>query len=106
MWHVVIWKRRGELTNNKTECKNSKECAPAKHHFDECVERVTAAQDNGGTTEDCVEECESFSLSTRPLLKLFSIVLFDPFELQRSGWSEPYWEMKLLMVDGMANRCF
>ena len=59
MWHMVIWKRREELTNIKTECKNSKECAPAKHHFDECVERVTAAQDNGGTTEDCVEECES-----------------------------------------------
>ncbi|KAL1842912.1 hypothetical protein VTJ49DRAFT_3700 [Mycothermus thermophilus] len=38
------------------ECKNSKECAPAKHHFDECVERVTNAQENGGTKEDCVEE--------------------------------------------------
>nr|AFP27264.1 ubiquionol cytochrome C reductase hinge protein [Epichloe glyceriae] len=22
------------------ECKNSAQCAPAKHHFDECVERV------------------------------------------------------------------
>ncbi|ROW13462.1 hypothetical protein VPNG_04446 [Cytospora leucostoma] len=38
------------------ECKNSKQCAPAKHHYDECVERVTAAQDNGGAKEDCVEE--------------------------------------------------
>ncbi|KAK4665946.1 Cytochrome b-c1 complex subunit 6, mitochondrial [Podospora pseudopauciseta] len=40
-----------------TECRNSKECAPAKHHFDECVERVTAAQsEEGGAKEDCVEE--------------------------------------------------
>ncbi|KAL2266207.1 hypothetical protein VTJ83DRAFT_5559 [Remersonia thermophila] len=38
------------------ECKNSKECAPAKHHYDECVERVTNAEANGGTKEDCVEE--------------------------------------------------
>ncbi|KAI9858156.1 MAG: ubiquinol--cytochrome-c reductase subunit 6 [Trichoglossum hirsutum] len=42
------------------ECANSKQCAPYKHHFDECVERVTEAQehagDNKGPHEDCVEE--------------------------------------------------
>ncbi|KAK3905197.1 ubiquinol-cytochrome C reductase hinge protein-domain-containing protein [Staphylotrichum tortipilum] len=39
------------------ECRNSKQCAPAKHHFDECVERVTAAQGTEeGAKEDCVEE--------------------------------------------------
>ncbi|KAK4241765.1 ubiquinol-cytochrome C reductase hinge protein-domain-containing protein [Achaetomium macrosporum] len=39
------------------ECRNSKQCAPAKHHFDECVERVTNAQaTEGGAKEDCVEE--------------------------------------------------
>ncbi|KAJ2983147.1 hypothetical protein NUW58_g6299 [Xylaria curta] len=39
------------------ECKNSKQCAPAKHHFDECVERVTnASDDNDEEKEDCVEE--------------------------------------------------
>ncbi|KAH8896992.1 Non-heme 11 kDa protein of cytochrome bc1 complex [Thozetella sp. PMI_491] len=38
------------------ECRNSKQCAPAKHHFDECVERVTSAEDDGGAKEDCVEE--------------------------------------------------
>ncbi|KAJ3554624.1 hypothetical protein NPX13_g10566 [Xylaria arbuscula] len=38
------------------ECKNSKQCAPAKHHFDECVERVTNASDDDGESEDCVEE--------------------------------------------------
>ncbi|KAI0816131.1 ubiquinol-cytochrome C reductase hinge protein-domain-containing protein [Xylaria sp. FL0064] len=37
------------------ECKNSKQCAPAKHHFDECVERVTKASDDD-EGEDCVEE--------------------------------------------------
>ncbi|KAK4219917.1 ubiquinol-cytochrome C reductase hinge protein-domain-containing protein [Rhypophila decipiens] len=37
------------------ECRNSKQCAPAKHHYDECVERVTGASE-GGAKEDCVEE--------------------------------------------------
>lgn len=41
------------------ECKNSKQCHPAKHHYDECVERVTAQIDNDGKAkEDCVEECK------------------------------------------------
>ncbi|KIH92347.1 ubiquinol-cytochrome c reductase subunit 6 [Sporothrix brasiliensis 5110] len=35
------------------DCRNSKECAPAKHHFEECVERV-----ENGSKEDCVEECK------------------------------------------------
>lgn len=46
------------LTEAFTECKESAACAPAKHHFDECVERVTAAIDaDGKANEDCVEEC-------------------------------------------------
>ena len=43
------------------ECANSAHCAPAKHHYDECVERVTQQQedeDYKGPKEDCVEECE------------------------------------------------
>ncbi|KAJ4390236.1 ubiquinol--cytochrome-c reductase subunit 6 [Neurospora sp. IMI 360204] len=36
------------------ECRNSKECAPAKHHYDECAARVTGA--GADTKEDCVEE--------------------------------------------------
>ena len=46
-----------------TECKESKACAPFKHHFDECVERVTSAEEgeNKGPHEDCVEECKYFS---------------------------------------------
>lgn len=43
------------------ECKNSKVCAPAKHHFDECVERVTNASGEGEAGEDCVEECKGSS---------------------------------------------
>ncbi|KAG6034141.1 hypothetical protein E4U41_006661, partial [Claviceps citrina] len=39
------------------ECKNSAQCAPAKHHFDECVERVHQQQSEGEAKEDCVEEC-------------------------------------------------
>ncbi|KAF2116232.1 ribonuclease E inhibitor RraA/Dimethylmenaquinone methyltransferase [Lophiotrema nucula] len=39
------------------ECETSKQCAPAKHHYDECVERVTSQIDNDGKAkEDCVEE--------------------------------------------------
>ncbi|EGO54678.1 hypothetical protein NEUTE1DRAFT_96196 [Neurospora tetrasperma FGSC 2508] len=36
------------------ECRNSKECAPAKHHYDECAARVTGA--GADNNEDCVEE--------------------------------------------------
>jgi len=39
----------------------SAQCAGYKHHFDECVERVTHQQehpdDHKGPKEDCVEEC-------------------------------------------------
>jgi len=43
--------------NQRTECKNSSQCAPAKHHFDECVERVQQQESEGEAKEDCVEEC-------------------------------------------------
>ncbi|KAF7558544.1 hypothetical protein G7046_g5606 [Stylonectria norvegica] len=39
-----------------TNCKNSAQCAPAKHHFDECVARVEQQESEGGAKEDCVEE--------------------------------------------------
>ncbi|CAM1506399.1 Fc.00g060400.m01.CDS01 [Cosmosporella sp. VM-42] len=38
------------------DCKNSAQCAPAKHHFEECVERVNQQESEGGAKEDCVEE--------------------------------------------------
>lgn len=53
-----------------TECKESKQCAPAKHHYDECVERVTSQESDGGAKEDCVEECKSSSVHI--------IQLFEP----------------------------
>jgi ubiquinol-cytochrome c reductase subunit 6 len=43
------------------DCANSAKCAPYKHHYDECVERVTRQEEEGddfkGVKEDCVEEC-------------------------------------------------
>lgn len=48
---------KGQQTDTTTECIESNECSGVKHHYDECAERVTAAQDSGeGTSEDCVEE--------------------------------------------------
>ena len=39
------------------------QCAPLKHHYDECAERVQQQeQEHGKAHEDCVEECKSFSL--------------------------------------------
>ncbi|KAK4946120.1 Cytochrome b-c1 complex subunit 6, mitochondrial [Elasticomyces elasticus] len=41
----------------EAECENSKQCAPLKHHYDECVERVMHQQsEHGKAHEDCVEE--------------------------------------------------
>lgn len=43
-------------------------CSAQKHHYDECVARVTAAQETEeGTKEDCVEECKFYSLLERQL---------------------------------------
>lgn len=48
--------------NTFTDCAKTAACRPAKHHYDECVERVTAAAeaqpDHKGPKEDCVEECK------------------------------------------------
>ncbi|KAF2853322.1 ubiquinol-cytochrome c reductase complex 17 kd protein-like protein [Plenodomus tracheiphilus IPT5] len=39
------------------ECAESKECHAPKHHYDECVERVTGQiEKDGKASEDCVEE--------------------------------------------------
>lgn len=50
----------GQLANVcVTECMKTQQCAPAKHHYDECAERVTHQQEtNGKAEEDCVEECK------------------------------------------------
>ena len=52
-----------------TECSRSAACSGYKHHYQECVERVTAQHENPehkGPKEDCVEECER---SSTPILK-------------------------------------
>lgn len=38
----------------------TQQCAPLKHHYDECAERVTKQQEenDGKAEEDCVEECK------------------------------------------------
>lgn len=39
------------------ECAESKQCHAPKHHYDECVERVTGQiEKDGKASEDCVEE--------------------------------------------------
>lgn len=39
------------------ECIASKECSPAKHHYDVCAERVTGQiESDSKAKEDCVEE--------------------------------------------------
>ncbi|MCJ1354232.1 MAG: hypothetical protein MMC33_004219 [Icmadophila ericetorum] len=52
----------------EADCARSAQCAPAKHHFDDCVERVTAQHENPnhkGHKEDCVEECTYHRASPR-----------------------------------------
>ena len=47
-----------QILTKFTECMKSQQCAPLKHHYDECAERVTQQQEeNGKADEDCVEEC-------------------------------------------------
>lgn len=71
------------------ECANSSQCAPMKHHFDECVERVTRQQedpDAKGPKEDCVEECKEIpfllSLSIVSLTWILIHSLLSVFHLQ------------------------
>lgn len=54
------------LTINFTECARSAQCIGYKHHYQECVERVTAQHEDEsykGPKEDCVEECKQKSAS-------------------------------------------
>ncbi|OXV10284.1 hypothetical protein Egran_01954 [Elaphomyces granulatus] len=64
------------------ECRDSSQCAPAKHHFEECVERVTRQQEAADTKapkEDCVEECESQST------RYYSVNTLDKAENRTKG---------------------
>jgi hypothetical protein len=58
--HIRLVEQRfvDRADSNLTECAESKECHAPKHHYDECVERVTGQIENDGkASEDCVEEC-------------------------------------------------
>ena len=53
-----------------TDCARSSQCAPVKHHYDACAERVTRQQedpDHKGPKEDCVEECKLYGDRWRTL---------------------------------------
>lgn len=66
------------------ECARTAQCAPLKHHFDECAERVAAQQENPdhkGPKEDCVEECEFF------LVWLLGLFIFTIPPQLRPGFS-------------------
>lgn len=57
-----------DRSDKTTECAKSAECAPHKHHYDDCVERVTKQQEeNGKADEDCVEECEYCAVPSEQL---------------------------------------
>lgn len=56
------WFCRNWVLMSSLECANSKQCAPYKHHYDECAERVAKQveeSEDGKAKEDCVEECMS-----------------------------------------------
>lgn len=58
-WHLP---QRVRHANDglSTECMNTPGCAPYKHHYEECAERVTKQiEEDGKASEDCVEECKS-----------------------------------------------
>jgi hypothetical protein len=71
--HLYLVTRHAEqqtrADTSATECAESKECHPAKHHYDECAARVTGQIENDGkASEDCVEECKSRGMTTHEWL--------------------------------------
>jgi hypothetical protein len=60
-------------TDTTLECKESAQCHTVKHHYDECVERVTGAAEHSSdkkhADEDCVEECKYLKPNNRQLLR-------------------------------------
>ena len=81
------------------ECKESKGCAPVKHHFDECVERVTGASHDGPAdkkhpNEDCVEECEFVLEIVNPCIVM--LIMFKSFTLPIAQANAPHQRYGLL----------
>lgn len=79
------------------ECARTTQCAPLKHHFDECAERVTEQQENPdhkGPKEDCVEECKSQPLSLSH--GSFDHSFFQVYRFVTRGHKEPKLQFFLL----------
>ncbi|KLJ11022.1 ubiquinol-cytochrome c reductase subunit 6 [Blastomyces silverae] len=89
------------------ECANSAKCAPAKHHFEECVERVTRNSEDPdfkGPHEDCVEECKfKFSYhvflgilpaGSRILLRHIHTNIYHMIRIQNVLLSSPIFKIK------------
>lgn len=58
-YHSIVRNRSDEF--DFAECARSAQCIGYKHHYQECVERVTAQHEDEsykGPKEDCVEECK------------------------------------------------
>lgn len=64
-----------------TECARSAQCIGYKHHYQECVERVTAQHEDEsykGPKEDCVEECKRpLILSNAPVLTTLQFSIYN-----------------------------
>lgn len=64
-----------------TECARSAQCIGYKHHYQECVERVTAQHEDEsykGPKEDCVEECKRPPiLSDAPVLTTLQFSIYN-----------------------------
>lgn len=53
----------------------TQQCAPLKHHYDECAERVQQQEEKDGKAhEDCVEECEWHLYRLKPHYKEQSLI--------------------------------
>lgn len=65
----------------------SQQCAPLKHHYEECSERVQHQQSTTGKAhEDCVEECK---LAHAASLHLETGLLTQPYSLPPDALRQP-----------------
>lgn len=64
----------------------TQQCAPLKHHYDECAERVHSQHEQHGKAhEDCVEECKSCLVAHG----LMATVLIHCFSLPPHALRQP-----------------
>ncbi|KAL8661501.1 MAG: hypothetical protein Q9202_005510 [Teloschistes flavicans] len=103
----------------EAECAKSSQCAPLKHHYDACSERVQKQEEDEehkGPKEDCVEECRSHP---SPLhVKGVWLVLGDGYgyqlwhpelksakiEFEKDGCDFTSFQLQLILVTGTKHR--